>query len=247
MKLLNILGLVTLLFAMPAIAAETDATPPPPPPPPWFSEAEAGAIVVSGNNDSESYNAKAKSTYVWDKNSVIGSGRYLKTDSLGVESARNWEAGVRYERELNDYFSLFVGQKAESDVYNGYVQRDSTDAGVKYFLTKTDNITWTTEAGYRYQVTNPTAGEVAKDSMGRAYTEYNQKIRQDLSFKYWLEYLPNFSNTEAYLVNTEASLNVMLNATFSLKVAYLLQYQNELPAGAKYTTSTTTMNLVAKF
>lgn len=247
MKLLNILGLSTLLFAMPAFAAETDATPPPPPPPPWFSEAEAGAIVVSGNNDSESYNAKAKSTYVWDKNSVIGSGRYLKTDSLGVESARNWEAGLRYERELNDYFSLFVGQKAESDIYNGYVQRDSTDAGLKYFLTKTDNITWTAEAGYRYQVTNPTAGDLARDSMGRAYTEYNQKVRQDLSLKYWLEYLPNFTNADAYLVNTEASLNVMLNSRLSFKVAYLLQYQNELPAGAKYSTTTTTMNLVAKF
>jgi putative salt-induced outer membrane protein len=247
MKLLNVVSLCTLLFALPAIAAETDATPPPPPPPPWFSEAEAGAIVVSGNNDSESYNGKAKSTYVWDKNSVIGGGRYLQTTSLGIESARNWEAGLRYERELNDYFSLFVGQKAESDVYNGYVQRDSTDAGVKYFITKNDKTTWTAEAGYRYQVTNPTTGEQTKDSLGRAYTEFNQKVREDLTFKYWAEYLPNFSDADAYLANTEASLNIMLNSTLSLKLAYLLQYQNQVPAGTKYTTTTTTMNLVAKF
>ena len=241
MKLLNVATLAALLFSVPVIAAaETEA-------PPWASEAEAGAIVVSGNNDSESYNAKAKSTYTWDKNSLIGSGRYLKTDSLGVESARNWEAGIRYERALTDYFSLFVGQKAESDVYNGYVQRDSTDAGLKYFITKTDTITWTSEAGYRYQVTNATTGEEARDSLGRLYTEYSQKVREDLSFKYWAEYLPNFDDADAYLANTEASLNVMLSSTFSLKIAYLLQYQNVVPAGTKYTTTTTTMNLVAKF
>lgn len=239
MKLMNVAGIFALLLITTgALAQET---------PPLTGEAEAGAIVVSGNNDSESYNAKFKTTYSVDKNNYIGFGRYLKTDSLGVESARNWEAGVRYERELSDYFSLFVGQKAESDVFNGYVQRDSTDAGVKYFLTKTDSITWTTEAGYRYQVTNPTTGEVSKDSLGRIYTEYNQKIRSDLSFKYWAEYLPNMDDADAYLANTEASLNVMLSQVFSLKLAYLLQYQNVVPAGTKYSTTTTTMNLVAKF
>lgn len=240
MKLLNVASLYALLLISSAAFAQEPAAP-------WTGEAEAGAIVVSGNNDSESYNAKLKTTYSVDKNNYIGFGRYLKTDSLGVESARNWEAGVRYERELTDYFSLFVGQKAESDVFNGYVQRDSTDAGIKYFLTKTDAITWTAEAGYRYQVTNPTVGEQSRDSLGRLYTEYNQKVRSDLSFKYWAEYLPNFDDADAYLANTEASLNVMLNSLFSLKVAYLLQYQNVVPAGTKYTTTTTTMNLVAKF
>ncbi|WP_081110879.1 YdiY family protein [Bdellovibrio bacteriovorus] len=234
------LASLALLFSVSVMAQEN-------PPPPWKGEAEAGAIVVSGNNDSESYNAKAKTEYTVDKNLYAAFGRYLKTNSLGVESARNWEIGVRFEHQLTDYLSLYVGQKSESDIFNGYLQRDSTDAGLKYFLIKADEMTWTFEAGYRYQKTLPTVGGVTHDNLGRAYTEFNKALDKTLSFKYWVEYLPNFTDSDAYLANTEASLNIMLNSIFSLKLAYLLQYQNVPPAGGKYTTTTTTMNLVAKF
>ncbi|WP_415061677.1 DUF481 domain-containing protein [Bdellovibrio sp.] len=235
-KLLYVLGAWTFLFSTSAFSAE-----------PLSGEAEAGGVIVSGNNNSESYNAKAKTVFTQDKNVYTASGRYLKTDSNGVESARNWEAGVRYERELTDYFGVFVGQKAESDIYNGYIQRDSTDAGLKYSLIKSDDMNWFLEAGYRYQKTLPTVGSTTHDNLGRLFSEFNKSMDKTLSFKYWAEYLPNFTNTDAYLINTEASLNVMLNSVFSLKLAYLLQYQNLPAAGGKYSTTTSTMNLVAKF
>lgn len=214
---------------------------------PFAGEAEAGAVIVSGNSQSESYAAKAKTTYTHEQNVYSAFGRYLKTDSNGVESARNWEIGARYERELTDYLGVFAGQKAESDIFNGYIQRDSTDLGLKYSLIKSDEMNWFFEVGYRYQKTLPTVGTTTHDNMGRIYTEFNKALDKTLSFKYWAEYLPNFTNSDAYLFNTEASLNVMLNSVFSLKLAYLLQYQNSIPANGKYTTTTSTMNLVAKF
>ncbi|MGZ3773546.1 MAG: DUF481 domain-containing protein [Pseudobdellovibrionaceae bacterium] len=214
---------------------------------PVTGEAEAGAVVVSGNSDSESYNAKANSTYTQNENVYSASGRYLKTLSNGIESARNWEIGIRYERKLTDYLGIFVGQKAESDIFNGYTQRDSTDIGLKYFLIKTADLNWTAELGDRYQKTLVTTGGSTYDNLGRVYTEVNKSFDKTLSFRYWLEYLPNFTETKAYLFNTEASLNTMLNSIFSLKAAYLLQYQNQPLTGIKYTTTTTTMNLVAKF
>lgn len=237
MKLFPIAASVfTLLCSFSALAAE-----------PFAGEAEAGAVIVSGNSDSESYAAKAKTTYTQDKNVYSAFGRYLKTDSNGVESARNWEIGARYERELTDYLGVFAGQKAESDVFNGYIQRDSSDLGLKYSVIKSDEMNWFFEVGYRYQKTLPTTGGTTHDNMGRLFTEFNKALDKTLSFKYWAEYLPNFTTTDAYLFNTEASLNVMLNSVFSLKLAYLLQYQNSIPADGKYTTTTSTMNLVAKF
>lgn len=210
-------------------------------------EAEAGLITVSGANESESYNAKAKATYAQEANIYSASGRYLRTNSNGVESARNWEAGLRYERSLYDHFGVFVGQKAESDVFNGYIQRDSTDAGLKYTFIKEEKMTWFAEAGYRYQTVLPTAGDLTHGNLGRLYTEVSKSLESNLTFKYWAEFLPNFSNTDAYLANTEASANVMINSIFSLKFAYLLQYQNQPVVVGKYTTSTTTINLLAKF
>ena len=240
-------ALITLLMANAAMAQGTAEAAESA----FKGEAEAGAIVVSGNSDSESYNTKALMTYTQDSNIYTANGRYLKASALGVESARNWEAGLRYDRQLQEYFGVYVGQKAESDVFNGYIQRDSTDAGFKYSIIKSDDMNLISEAGYRYQETNTTDATTGTsyDNLGRVYVEYNQKANESLSYKYWVEYLPNFTNPDAYLMNTEASMNVMISSMFSLKLAYLLQYQNVIaPATAtKYSTTTTTVNLVAKF
>ncbi|HEX7674615.1 MAG TPA: DUF481 domain-containing protein [Bdellovibrio sp.] len=219
----------------------------PPSPPPFRGEAEAGAILVSGASSSESYAGKLSMAYTQDKNIYSGAGAYIRSEANGIESARNWNLGVRYDRELSDYFSVFVGQKVESDVYSGYTQRDSTDLGVKYYLIKSDSLNWTVEVGDRYSKTQPLPGTPQYANYGRLYSEVNKSWDKNLSVKYWAEYLPNFTDGHAYLFNTEASLNIMLNSIFSLKLAYLLQYQNAPAGNADYSTNTTTMNLVAKF
>ncbi len=217
------------------------------PPPPFQTEAEVGAIVVSGNSESENYAGKFKSTLTHEQNSYIGFGRYLDTTANGVQSAHYWDLGFRYERALTDYFSVFAGQKSESDIFAGYRQRDSSDIGLKYYLTKTDLQTWIVELGYRYTKNLPVTGSTTFDNYGRVFTSYNLAMDKTFSFKYWAEYLPNLTESDAYLANTEASVNMMINSTFSLKYAYLLQYQNVPATSSKYTTTTNTLNVVATF
>ncbi len=235
--------LISAVFLLTFSAHAADA-----PPPPLKGEAEAGAIVTSGSSDSESYAAKLKTSYTQDKNVYTLFGHYIKAEANSVESARNWDIGVRYDRELSNLWSVFIGQKTESDIFAGYLQRDSTDIGAKYNIIKTDDLNWFAELGYRYSKTQPADNSgVTYDSFGRAYTEVNKSWDKTLSFKYWAEYLPNFTNADGYLFNTEASINIMLNSVFSLRYAYLLQYQNQPPDSGKHSTTTSTMNLVAKF
>ncbi|MBO9666573.1 MAG: DUF481 domain-containing protein [Bdellovibrio sp.] len=217
------------------------------PPPPFKGTAEAGAILVTGNSDSENYAAKAGVSYTQGKHVYSAFGHYIKTEANNVESARNWDIGVRYDHAWTDYLGFYVGQKTESDIFAGYLQRDSTDVGLKYFLTKTDTFTWTLEAGYRYSKTQQVLTGTTYDQLMRIYSEVNKSFDKTFSFKYWAEYLPNMTDPDAYMFNTEASINVMLNSIFSLKLAYLLQYQNQPPDGGKYDTTTSTLNLVAKF
>ncbi|QDK39429.1 YdiY family protein [Bdellovibrio sp. NC01] len=242
--ILSALALIPLLattaFAQDPVSATKE-------PPPWTGEAEAGAILVTGNSDSESYAAKLKTVYTHEKNIFTLAGSYIRAEANGTESARNWYGSLRYDRELAEMFSVFIAQRVESDIFAGYLQRDATDVGVKYFLIKKDDLNWIVEAGYRYQKTQPTIGTPFYDNLGRLYSEVNKQWDKTLSFKYWLEYLPNFSDANGYFINSEASMNVMLNSIFSLKIGYLLQYQNAPPADGKNTTTTTTMNLVAKF
>ena len=146
-------------------------------------------------------------------------------------------------------WSAFVQHGAESDPYAGYVQRDNSDLGAKYYLIKADNQNLFSEMGLRYSTTQPTGpGGKIYDTFGRLYLEYAEKITATLSIKLWAEYLPNFRESEAYLVNYEPSANVMINEIFSLKVAYLVKYHNKTatPAEKKEDTTFTTA-LVAKF
>lgn len=214
---------------------------------PWTGEAEAGAVMVTGNAKSESYALKANTSYKQEFNIYRLSGRYLNTTANDVEISRHWEGGVRYERTLSDRFSVYIGQKYEGDIFNGYRQRDSSDLGAKHFLVKEGDQSWFVELGYRYQKTQPTTCCTTYDNLLRVYTEVNKKIEDNLSLRFWVEHLPNFTQPDAYLTNSEASMNIMLSKVFSTKLAYLLQYQNTPPSGGKYTTTTTTMNLVAKF
>ena len=217
----------------------------------WSNESEASVVQVGGNTTSESYSAKSKTAYKFDANVVGITGRYLQTKSAGVETAKQWEAAARYEREFGTHWAAFVQHGAESDWYAGYVQRDNTDLGGKYYFVKEDAETFFTEVGLRAskKIASPTS-EVSQSSFGRLYLEYGKKINESVSAKAWVEYLPNFTDSDAYLSNYEPSMSVMMSQIFSIKLAYLVKYHNKLdPAKTnekKEDTSFTTA-LVAKF
>lgn len=217
---------------------------------PWAHESEASIVQVGGNTKSESYSAKQKTSYKVDLNTLTVAGRYLQTKSAGVETAKAWDASGRYERDLSTYWAAFVQHGSESDGFAGYVQRDNSDVGGKYYFVKEDAKNFFSELGYRYSKTNlaGTPGGIEYTNSGRLYVEYTQKFNESVSGRLWVEYLPNFKDADAYLANYEPSVTAMLNEVFSLKVAYLVKYHNKTLAPTEEKNDTTfTTSLVAKF
>ncbi len=213
-------------------------------------ESELAAVKVGGNTRSESYSAKQKTTYKMETHSFVGSARYLQTKTAGVETAKQWEASLRYEKELGNNWGAFVQQGAEADFYSGYVQRDNSDIGGKYFFIKEDKMNVFSELGYRHSKTNSSRvdGDISYTNSGRAYVEYSQQLNESVSAKLWVEYLPNFKEADAYLVNYEPSVSVMMNQIFSLKLAYLVKFHNKTASENESKEDTTfTTALVAKF
>ncbi len=239
---MNKLFLIAFFFSL-QIFAETPA-----PTPPWAHESELGIVTVSGNTETESYNAKQLTTYRWDQNLISVNGRYLEAKTGSAKTAKSWNAGIRYERSLSDLWSLFASHKAEADRFAGYIQRDISDLGAKYFIQKSEVLTWFAELGYSYLDTYSVARIHSYDPSTRVYTEASKKIEKNLSVKYWVEYIQSREKSSVYFINTELSLNVMLNDLFSLKTGYLLKYINSPVAPAtKYSDTTFTTALVAKF
>ena len=85
---------------------------------PWTHESELALVKVGGNTESESYNGKQKTTYTFDLNAVTAAGRYLESKAGSTQTAKSWDASLRYERILSDLWSAFVQQTAESDYFS---------------------------------------------------------------------------------------------------------------------------------
>jgi putative salt-induced outer membrane protein len=236
---------LVLILTLPQFAVGADG---------FKNESELSTALVSGNSNTETYGFKQLSTFQWEEfNTLKGSGRYIQGRSSGVESAKAWDAGLRYERGLSDLWSTFVAHTFESDIYAGYVQRNSTDAGAKYFITKNETTNFFLEAGYRYQHidyvrSRPLVQNYSNSA--RLYSEISHNFNTSFSGKLWAEYIPNFTDSEAYFINTEPSVTAIVSSVFSLKSSYLMKYQNPNKANVSnrsYMDTTFLTSLVAKF
>ncbi len=219
------------------------------PPPAFANETELSAVKVSGNTKSETTSAKERLEFNQDVNKEVITGRYVNSKTGTTDIGKAWDASIRYERSLSDMWSLFAQQTAESDLFAGYVQRDSTDLGAKYFVLKTVENSLLVEAGARYSRTNYfTNTPKDENTSARIYGEYSGKFNESTGGKFWVEYLPNSKDSDAYLVNYEPSVSVMMNQVFSLKIAYLVKYHNKTVTSSESKEDTTfTTAIVAKF
>ncbi len=212
------------------------------------NETELGMVIASGNTRSQSTHANEAATYTFDANAIKLTGKYLLTTTSNVTTGKSWNLGLRYERALNDRLSVFLGQQVEGDAFAGYFQRYNTDAGLKAGIVKDDTLEWFAEAGYRYTSEHKTTNVTKTSHYARVYTEANKQWNASVSSKLWVEYLPNFTTSTDWQLNSEASITALLTSIFSLKTAYGVKYDNDLNTGVlSHTDRLFTTALVAKF
>lgn len=213
----------------------------------WKNESAAGVVVVTGNTETTTLNFSQMTLNEFNQNVIKFTAGYLYQKSGEVLSGKSWNLGLRYDRILSDRFSIFLGQSVEGDLFKGIKQRYNTDVGTKYFFTKEETLTWFGEAGYRYTKENAITQSRNLHYL-RAYTEVEKKWNASVSSKYWLELLPNLTESSDWLANTELSVSALLTSIFSVKTAYLLKYDNQVNApGLVKTDRVFTTSLVAKF
>ena len=228
----------------------------------FSNETELSFISSGGNTKTSTYNLKTSSTFESDKLWQLGlGGHYLLTTSevenennetITQESARNWSIFLKPEKNLNKRLSLFSQVQYEGNKLAGYLQRDNYDIGGKYYFTNIDKEKFFIELGYRYTSerqynleTRETKNKYLNKS--RLYTEYKNSLDKTLSYKFWIEYLPNFTQEEDYIIKAEPSLSILFNNIFSMKLAYQAVYDNEpISSENEYLDYTYTTSLIIK-
>lgn len=228
---------ITLLFAMSFSSLAQ-----------FKSEDSASVNITGGNTDLKTYTFKSDNAYTLDKSVFKMNGSYHYGESDSVRSAENWALGLRYDYNAFPKTGMYVGELIEADRFAGYDRRYNTDLGLTHSIYKTDLKALLVEAGLRYAVEKPLDNsEDKKDFKGRVYGEISHTLKENIKGKFWIEYLPNFSESEDYLVNLEPSLIVTLTSTFSMKTAYLWKFDNLPPAGKSKYDHNYTLSLIANF
>lgn len=235
MKLIILIG---ILFSQVAIAK-------------FNNESELSSIKTGGNTDVLTLNSKTLNTYQWSRSRFGFGGHYTYAESKnkGGVTARNWDVNTRYEHSLTDRFSLVVGEIVEGNKFIGIKERYNSDFGARFYYIKTDSKTLLSEVAYRYTIEKRyEPAQNSYDHKARLYNEFSHKFSETVQYKFWLEYIPNFTVKKDYLINGEASLTTIITSIFSLKVAYMGMYDNK-PAttNIKNYDYATTTSLVVKF
>lgn len=224
------------------------------------NKSELSIVNRGGNSQVETYNAKTENTYTGEQRTYFLGGHYTlglqgNEDGDLVESARNWDVRGQADQKISGKLSALVAAQIEGDEFAGFSQRDNYDIGLKYSFVNTDDYRWFLEAAYRYTQEQRTAGstdgsEILYFNKASITTEFRKKPnkKDNYTYAFWLQYLPNFTESDDYQINFEPSFSVMINEIFSMKLAYRANYYNlpRVENGAyldyQYTTS-----LVAEF
>lgn len=211
------------------------------------SETEFGMVLTGGNTQVTSFLLNDTFSYRTGLNTFLYRDTYASTEVRGNDTSLRWSFGIRYQRELSERFSLFIGQGLESDLFQKILQRYSTDLGGRVYHYRSTVFAFVSEAGYRFTRTNYTE-YVTKHHYFRLFTEAERFFNKSVSGKLSVELLPNLSVSAAYKLNSELSLNALLTEVFSLKLAYLYRYDHQPAAGVKYLSdSLFTTTAVARF
>lgn len=212
------------------------------------SEDSASVNIAGGNTDLKTYSFKSDNAYAVDKSTYKLLGTYQYGESDSVRSAENWSLGLRYDYAFLPKTGLYFGELVEADRFSGYDRRFNTDLGITHIFYKSDSSSLLAESGMRYTIEKALYdGADEKDFKGRLYVEAVEVLKENVKGKFWVEYLPNFSESDKYLVNLEPSVIVTLSKTFSMKSAYLWKYNNAPISGKSKYDYNYTLSLLANF
>lgn len=214
----------------------------------YSNESEVSSVKTGGNSEVATYLVKTDNKWAFSTSNFGVNGHYTYGEASDQVSARDWHIGPKYDHVIDSRLSYYVGELVEGYTFQGIKARYNSDAGLKYAWIKSDETNLFTEFGYRYSIEDRYETPTLYESKLRLYNEVNQKVNANFSWKYWIEYVPNLTDTKDYLVTHEASLTSILTNMFSLKFAHRGIYDDK-PAieGNKNYDYTWTTSLVARF
>lgn len=222
----------TLLLGVAAVPSTVRAQDKPKPKPVEFS-GTAGFAQTNGN-------ANALSTNFGDKVKYSAKGWILAQDlsffygeADDKVNANFWNGGLRAERTLMSRIGVFAMTRFDRNVLQGVARRFEEGLGIDAKLVVAPRDKLSAQLGASAFQFTATPGSTATGKANypalRVGLDYKHNFSDLAYVQQTGEYLPNLSDGNAYLMNTETSLVAPLSKRLGLKLGYVIRYNSTPP------------------
>lgn len=231
--------MIILLFSTVAYGEETKT---------WSDVAELSLVDTGGNTDVKSTLLNNTLKYTFSE-TVLASWKLgiLSGETDGEKTAEKYSSSIRIDYKITDKLYGLGDISWVKDKFAGIDQRYRYSAGAGYEILGGPKHKLSTEAGLNY-TTEEYINSIDNDYMGgRLFATYAYQFTEKNYFSQWVEYLPDFDDSDNYIVNAETSLVAALNSSLSMKTSYLIGHDAQPVPGNKKTDTKLAVTLIINF
>lgn len=233
------------MAAVPALAEEEKKAPGKA----WTDEAELAYVQTDGNSEMTSFSAKNKLTYQFNpqiKAAWSISALYGESDDKRTAEQYATDLKVDYSLSSRLYTGGLIGWQRdtfagiEHRYYIGPIAGYHIFTGPKHFLV--------TEAGINYVNEEYTDDTDDTYAQARAFGSYEYVFDKKTKAFQTAEFLQSLDEAKQYRVNSETGIITALSDQFSLKVSYIINYNNApIPESLEKTDTKLAATLLVSF
>ena len=187
-----------------------------PPPVKWTGSLVAGALISSGNTESQAYNLSFDATRrAEDDRLTFGAGYFFgqQTDpDTGIESTTtdNWFVQGKYDYFFTKKWYGYANARVERDRIAALDLRFTPGVGVGYQWVESADFNFNTEAGISWVYEDYETGDSDSHFAGRLAYHLDKKLNDKVKLFHNLEYLPSLERLDDFNVNSDVGLRATL-------------------------------------
>ncbi|WP_016955149.1 DUF481 domain-containing protein [Catenovulum agarivorans] len=223
---------------------------------PAEGEFELGIIVTSGNTETTSLKGKIaykhelenwSNQYQLDalyKKDEIGEG----DEKVSQTTAQKYFLSGQGDYKLNDKNSaLFIFASYEDDKFSGFEYQSTVAVGYSDQLFKTDQSYLKYNVGPGYTFNKVDGGEKDESAVLRLAAEYQYKFSDHAKFTQKLSTEAALESGKNTKTKSESAVSANLMGSLSMKAAYTVTHNSEVPDNKENTDTTTSITFVYLF
>ncbi len=195
--------------------------------------ASLGFSQTSGNANATTTNVANKLKYSVKGWAVAQDLLFFYGEADNKVNANFWNGGLRGERKIVPRVGAFVITRFDRNELQGISSRYEEGAGIDVLAVDSPNnkLNLTAGASMFQQTLTPGSSSAFKGNYpaARLGADFKHKFSDKAFFQQTAEFLPNLSDTKAYLMNTESALVAPLIENLGLKVGYVVRYNAQPP------------------